>query len=81
MAVASTALPLLLARRPVSPRPALAHLHSPRLALAPLRPATLSAAAATRPRMAGRLQQLNAASCCGNSAPAAGTTGGSAKDH
>ncbi|KAF8648564.1 hypothetical protein HU200_064606 [Digitaria exilis] len=78
MAVAS-ALPLLLARRPVPARPTSPHLHSRRLALAPLRPGTLSAAAATHPRKARRLEQLNAASCCGNSAPAAGTTGGSAK--
>ncbi|PVH61355.1 hypothetical protein PAHAL_3G016800 [Panicum hallii] len=73
-----SALALLLAPRPVSTRPTSPHLHSRRLALPPPRPATLSAQAATHPRRARHLQQLHAASCCNNSAPAAGTSGGSA---
>jgi len=79
MAMAS-ALALLLAPRPVSARPTSPPLHSRRLALPPPRPTTLSAQAATNPRKAGagRLQQLHAASCCSNSAPAAGTGGGGA---
>ncbi|PVH35081.1 hypothetical protein PAHAL_7G102700 [Panicum hallii] len=70
------------ARRPrAAPAlPTSPHLHSRRLALPTPRPATLSAQAATHLRKAGagRLQQLHAASCCNNSAPAAGTSGGSA---
>ncbi|CAN6348857.1 unnamed protein product [Urochloa humidicola] len=77
MAMAS-ALALLLAPRPVSARPASPRLHSRRLALPPPRPATLSAPAATHSRKVGRLQQLHAASCCSNSAPAAGASGGGA---
>ncbi|CAL4897059.1 unnamed protein product [Urochloa decumbens] len=76
MAVAS-ALALLLAPRPATARPASPHLHPHRIAFPPPRPATLSAPAATHPRKVGRLQQLNAASCCSDSAPAA-VTGGSA---
>jgi len=77
MAMAS-ALALLLTPRPISARPTSPHLHSRRLALPPPRPATISASAATHPRKAGSLQQLHAASCCSNSAPAAGTGGGGA---
>ncbi|XP_025828633.1 proline-rich receptor-like protein kinase PERK10 [Panicum hallii] len=73
--------PLPAAPPPSGPAlPTSPHLHSRRLALPPPRPATLSAQAATHLRKAGagRLQQLHAASCCNNSAPAAGTSGGSA---
>ncbi|PUZ39380.1 hypothetical protein GQ55_9G302800 [Panicum hallii var. hallii] len=79
MAMASV-LALLLVPRPVSARPFSLHLHSCHLALPPPQLATLSTQAATHPRKAGagHLQQLHAASCCSNSAPDAGTSGGSA---
>ncbi|RLN28445.1 protein sym-1-like [Panicum miliaceum] len=79
MAMAS-ALALLLAPRPVSAsaRPTSPHLHSRRLALPPPRPTAISAPAATQPRKVGSLQQLHAAFCCSNSAPATGTSGGGA---
>ncbi|CAL5098484.1 unnamed protein product [Urochloa decumbens] len=80
MAMAS-ALALLLAPRPATARPISPRLHSRRLSLPPPRPATLSAPAVTHPRKAHLQQlQLHATSCCSNSAPAAGTTGGGAKD-
>ncbi|CAN6344286.1 unnamed protein product [Urochloa humidicola] len=74
----ASALALLLAPRPAAARPTSPHLHSRRLALPPPRPAILSAPVAAHPRKAGLLQQLHAASCCSNSAQAAGTTGGGA---
>ena len=67
-ASAGRAAPHLLSRRPALRLPP------------PPRPAALSAPAAVRPREAGRVQPLPAASFCSGPAPAAGGTGGGAKD-
>jgi peroxisomal membrane protein 2 len=88
MAMASALRLSLLAPRAVSISAsagrAARHLLSRRLALrlppSPPRPAALSAASAVRPREAARVQPLRAASFCGGPAPAAGPTGGGAKD-
>ncbi|CAD6258492.1 unnamed protein product [Miscanthus lutarioriparius] len=88
MAMASALRLSLLAPRAVavsaSAGKASRHLLSRRLAVRlpphPPRPAALSAPSAVRPREAGRVQPLRAASFCSGPAPTAGPTGGGAKD-
>ncbi|KAL5203848.1 hypothetical protein ABZP36_008719 [Zizania latifolia] len=82
MAMAST-LPLLLMRRPGSPRSTATLIHSLRVAFPP-RPASLPATTAVEPRKGARLSYLHAASCCDSASTSAVTTagggGGGAKD-